>query len=71
MVPVAKKRRNPDVEFLGEINVIPTLRTSWEDSLEKSLEWIEKGIFRRQVGWCVAAYGKRPRPPGFLILPDV
>ena len=41
-----KKRRNPDVEFLGEINVIPTLRTSWEDSqLGKIMEWIEKEDF--------------------------
>jgi len=45
VVPVAFFGRNPDVEFLGEINVIPTLRTSWEDSLEKSLEWIEKRGF--------------------------
>ena len=46
VVPVAKKRRNPDVEFLGEINVIPTLRTSWEDSqLGKIMEWIEKEDF--------------------------
>jgi hypothetical protein len=34
------------VEFLGEINVIPTLRTSWEDSqLGKIMEWIEKEDF--------------------------